>query len=242
MALRIEKAVGVAVLLAAAATAQQAEVRHRHLHGGENGTLRVTSEGVTFDEAGKKKDHSRKWVWSDIQQLDLRRDSMSILTYEDNKWNSGRDTQYNFDRVPEDFILQIRTALRQNLRGRLVEMTPKSASNDFEWKAPAKLSRAGWRGSNGVLSVGPGEVAFEAARPEDSRTWSIADIESIATSGPYDLAITTMERSGFARASGREFRFQLKEPLDPARYQQLWTRVERARGLQILNAYKGESK
>ena len=43
MALRIEKAVGVAVLLAAAATAQQAEVRHRHLHGGENGLLRNAS-------------------------------------------------------------------------------------------------------------------------------------------------------------------------------------------------------
>ena len=78
----------------------------------------------------------------------------------------GGTPEYNFDRVPEDFILQIRTALRQNLRGRLVEMTPKSASTDFEWKAPAKLSRAGWRGSNGVLTVGPGEIAFEAARPE----------------------------------------------------------------------------
>ena len=96
MAFRIEKTVGIAILLAAAASAQQAEVRHRHLHGGDKGTLRITAEGVTFDEAGKKKDHSRKWVWSDIQQLDLRRDSMSILTYEDNKWNSGRDTRIQF--------------------------------------------------------------------------------------------------------------------------------------------------
>ena len=242
MAFRIEKAIGLAMLLGVAAAAEQAEVRHRHLHGGETGIMRVTQEGIAFDESGKKKEHSRKWAWTDIQQVELRRDSLTILTYEDNKWNSGRDIQYNFDRVPEDFILQIRSTLRYNLRGRLVEMTPRSASAETEWKMPAKLSRAGWRGANGVLTVGPGDVAFQASRPEDSRTWSVADIESVATSGPYDLAITTIERSGFTRASGREFRFNLKEPLDPARYQELWTRVERSKGLQVLNTYKGESK
>lgn len=67
----------------------------------------------------------------------------------------------------------------------------------------------------------------EAAR---SRTWRIQDLENVSSSDPFDLTVTTHER---------EFRFQLKQALNEARYQELWLRVNRVRGLQILSAGAG---
>jgi hypothetical protein len=34
------------------------------------------------------------------------------------------------------------------------------------------------------------------------------------------------------------FNFQLKQPLDEARYNDLWLRLERSKGLQILDSYR----
>jgi hypothetical protein len=240
MAFRFEKAIGTFLIAAFAVAGQEAEVRHRHLlYGGCTGTLKITEDGVAF-QATQKTKHAFTWKWRDIQELELGRDRMAVLTYEDNKWNSARDREYTFDKLPTDFVAEVRVPLRRHLPGRFIDTGVSPVSST--WEIPVKLRQAAWRGANGVLRVSPGGVQFRASKGSASRTWSIADIQSVASSGPYDLALTTLEKSGVTRASGREFRFQLKEPLDPARYQQLWDAVERGKGLQVLSSYKGDNK
>src|SRR5438445_9526953 len=101
MAFRIEKRIGAFLMLCAAAWGQPLNyrVRHKHLHGGAIGTLRVGDDSVSFDEKGK---HTREWKFEDIQQLSLNSAGLRILTYEDRKWLLGRDREYVFDRLLED--------------------------------------------------------------------------------------------------------------------------------------------
>jgi hypothetical protein len=42
------------------------------------------------------------------------------------------------------------------------------------------------------------------------------------------------ERTSFSRLAPREFRFKLKEPLPEERYNRLWHRLNRAKGLTIF--------
>src|SRR6266516_7498141 len=97
MAFRIEKRIGALLILSiglAQAQPVSYEVRHKHTRKGAMGTLSFTDTGVAFDEPGKKSSHSRKWAYTDIEQLTLRDDSLSILTYEDVRWQLGRDRVY----------------------------------------------------------------------------------------------------------------------------------------------------
>jgi hypothetical protein len=48
------------------------------------------------------------------------------------------------------------------------------------------------------------------------------------------LTITTFERALGHYGDRKGFNFRLKEPLDMERYNQLWRRVESAKGLDLL--------
>jgi hypothetical protein len=57
------------------------EVRHRNTLGGEQGTLRVYADGVTYESARSKS--SRRWRWADIQTISRTGPfQFSITTYE----------------------------------------------------------------------------------------------------------------------------------------------------------------
>ena len=74
MALRIKTAISALVIFGAAPTFAQPflyQVRHQHLHGGAMGMLHVTLDSISFDEPGKRQQHSREWKYSEIQQLSL---------------------------------------------------------------------------------------------------------------------------------------------------------------------------
>ena len=124
----MSKAITAAFLLCLALNAQQAEVRHKHLIGGSKATLQVTPDGVSVDETGKNAEHSRKWAWKDIQEAQLGDGQLRIQTYEDNKTNSARGREYLYDRLPKEFVDQIRPVLRRNLVGRFIDAGPMKNS------------------------------------------------------------------------------------------------------------------
>src|SRR5690348_10066353 len=101
MAFRSEKRLGAGLMLWAVSALAQPftyEVRHQHLHGGSSGTLQVNADSISFKDAK----HSREWKFDDVQQLSLSGDKLRILTYEDRKWQLGRDRDFVFDRLPEE--------------------------------------------------------------------------------------------------------------------------------------------
>ncbi len=239
MALRIEAGVGAGLMLglilcatpwAARAESLTFEARHRHVRNGGHGTLSVEAQRLSFRESGKGNAHSREWKYEDIQQLTLGTEVVRLLTYEDVRWQLGRDREYTFDGLPEGFVAQVRDTLLARLGSRLVASEADSSFRPM-WRIPAKLERA-YGGSQGVLAVGEDRVVYRTEAADASRTWPMGDIENVSSSGPYDLTITTAERFGWRRGGGREARFQLKEPLDEGRYNKLWKAVQRTKGLE----------
>jgi hypothetical protein len=63
------------------------------------GQIEISENLISFKEAGKKSEHSRQWKYEDIQQLTLSPTELRILSYDDEKWQLGRDREYVFDQL-----------------------------------------------------------------------------------------------------------------------------------------------
>ena len=108
------------------------------------------------------------------------------------------------------------------------------------WEIPAK-HLVGFGGDEGVLQVGAGEIVYKSAKEGRSRTWRYEDIDNIASTGPFEFTITTFERARLDYGSRKQYNFQLKQRLDEKRYDALWLRLNRSKGLTVLNAYRDDS-
>jgi len=124
----MRKPLTAALLLCLALNGQQAEIRHKHIIGGSKATIQVTPEGLAVDEGGKNTEHSRKWAWKDIQEAQLGDSQLRIETYEESKTNSAKGRDYVYDRLPKEFVNQIRPVLRRNLIGRFIDAGPMKES------------------------------------------------------------------------------------------------------------------
>ena len=210
---------------------------------GNMGTLIITDAGVSFEETyknGKKPKHPHAWRWDyqDIQQLKIAPKSLTVLTYKDNKWKLGADREYDFDLRSEKTFDDAYGLLKNRLDQRLVAVIPDHVSTVF-WELPVKHSLR-FGGDEGVIQVGPDEIVYKSAKPGESRTWRYQDIDTISSSGPFQLTITTFERAKTHYGNLKGFNFELKQRLEEARYNELWLRLNRSKGLKILNSY-GES-
>ena len=227
----------------AAAESYTYEVRHRHWHGGAPGTLRISPEGIAFEEQGKKStSDSRQWRYEEIQQLTVSRSELRILTYEDSKWKLGRDREYMFDRVPKSLAVETFPLWAAKLDQRFIAGIPETNSAP-EWKAGAKLDH-GLSGTLGTLMLGKERIVFDAGERGDSRSWRLIEIENVSRVGPLDLTLTTSEKSGWFRGGSRQFHFQLQQALPEDHYYALWRRINSSQGLRFLDpeAVEGRSR
>jgi hypothetical protein len=201
------------------------------------GTLRISPEEISFEEHGKKgKTDSRSWRYEEIQQLEVSPSELRILTYEDSKWKLGRDREYIFDRVPNDLAVEAYPLWTSKLDQRFIAAVPAPEPAP-EWKVGAKLDH-GLSGTLGTLMIGREQIVFDAGEHGGSRSWRLIDIENVSSSGPLDLTVTTTEKSGLFRGSGRQFHFQLQQPLKEDQYGALWRSVNRSKGLTFLDSQR----
>ncbi len=230
------RGLGMVILLLCAAglNAQTVTVRHQHLRKGAEGVLRVAETGVSFTEAGKGKKHSRTWKFAEMQQVELGAGMLRIVTYEDQKWELGRDREYVFDHLPAGFSQGVYAQWRERLDGRFVADLP-DATVAALWERPAKLLGT-IRGSQGVVRVGADRIVYETGAAEQSRTWRFADIVNVASAGPFDLSVVTREHHGVWNADTREFRFQLQQALPEAQFNELWRRLNASRQADLINS------
>jgi hypothetical protein len=229
MALRTKETAFVILLAAQAFAADELrfDVRHQHWRKGCQGVLRVDEQGIAFEGKPSKKPHVWRWEFPDIQQLKIEPHRLTVLTYEDRKWRFGADRAFEFT-LPagtsfESAYKRLKDQLDQRLVAALAEERP-----DALWKMPAK--RAGRvKGAHGTLVVDADRIAFEAIAPGAARTWRYGDIDNISSSGPFELTLTTFERSTNDYGSLKSFHFQLKQPLTEDRYNDLWWRINQSR-------------
>jgi hypothetical protein len=220
------------IALTAVASGATFDVRHKHARKGAPGVLEFGETFVSFKETGKKAEHSRDWKYEDIQQLTLSPGGLRIITYEDQKWQFGRDREYIFDRIPMEMASQLYPVLRAKMDQRF---SANLADADVKalWSLPAKLTQ-GRSGSQGILTVGEDRIVYQTDKG-DSHTWRFTDIDNISTSGPFDFSILTLERIAWHHGSPTTFHFQLKQEMKEDLYNQLWLRMQRQKGLQVLS-------
>lgn len=149
---------------------------------------------------------------------------LRILTYEDRKWQLGRDRDYVFDHLPEELAKTLYPMFSAKLDQRFIAELADPAIRP-QWQMPVKL-RHGLGGSEGTLLVADDRIAYTSDAPGESRVWRFTDIDSISMAGPFDLSIITLERAGWRHTGPTEFRFELKQPLAENRYNELWRKLE----------------
>jgi hypothetical protein len=224
MVFRTETRISAILVIAAGmAGAQSIDVRHQHLRHDGPGKLSVTAEGISFTESGKHAEHSRVWKYEQIQQLELSPGGLRVLTYEDQKWLLGRDREYLFIHLPEGFAKSVYPMWRDKLDQRFIAALADDEVTTLA-EFPAKLTGT-LKGVEGTLLFGEDRILFRASKAGESRTWRFADIQNIASAGPFDFSIVTLEHHGAWKAGGREFRFQLQRGMEEARFNDLWRRV-----------------
>lgn len=189
-------------------SAQQFPVHHQHLHKYCAGTLTVDEKGIAFQGP---KHHAWTWPYREIQQLTLTSQSIHILGYKDSSLKLGRDEAYTFTGAIPAAGLYARWSAA--LDQRFVAAGGRTGEPDG-MKFPAKLLGL-TKGTHSTLVFAVDVVTFGA------RTWRYTDIQSIASSGPFQLTVTTLDK---------QFRFQLKQPITEATYNQLWLDIEKKNG------------
>jgi hypothetical protein len=214
----------LAALAAGAAWSAQVrfEVRHDHLRKACAGVMTVDDRGIYFRGS---KNHLWAWQYGDIQELKLGRDQIHLLTYWDNGRRLGADHVYDFTgKIPDELYAIWKDRLDSRFVAALAD--PRVAPL---WELPVKhLGRI--KGSEGVLIFAEDRIVYRTGTPHDSRTWRLPDIDNISKTGPYDLSITTFEQAKFHAMDRREFRFQLKQVLSEARYNDHWRKLNDSKG------------
>ena len=202
------------ILAAALASATQFTVQHEHLRKGCAGVMTVDENGVSFVGARKQ---AWSWKYEDIQQLRLSPESIYILTYKDSKLRLGEDRAYTFTgEIPTKDLYAF---LRDRMDQRFVAAVGQAIGLPT-WSLPVKHLRP-IAGSEGTLEFAADAIVYSTPAKDESRTWRYSDIENIASSGPFQLTITTLEKG---------FNFQLKQPIKEATYNQLWLQIEKKNG------------
>lgn len=225
MALRSEKTIaGLIVLtgLALRGAPLEFRVEHDHWRKSRPGVLAVDASGVRYTEEAKpkeKKPHRYEWSYQDIQQLTVAGKRLTVLSYEDVRWKLGADRRQEF-LLEEGTFAAVYQMLKDKLDQRFVAALPDADAAPL-WELPVKHLRP-IRGQEGTLAVGRGSIVFRTAKDGESRTWRFEDIDNISSSGPFELTITTFERSRAHYGSRKAYNFQLKQRLSEERYQDLW--------------------
>lgn len=232
----------IGFVLASALLAQQPlsfEAHHKHWRGECLGRLSFDDEGVQFDGIGKK-GHAGHWDWLDIQQLKIQDDGeVSLLTYKDNPWRLGADRELHFAVADPRFAEGVAPLAGRRLERRFVSGFSNPLPQPL-WDLQVKhLLRI--TGSEGTLAVYEDRLIYKTGKPGDTRTWYLWDIESISASGDDGLTITTYERARSHYGRRKDFNFELKQPLSEARYNELWQRLEKAKGLEVLSSAAGRA-
>ncbi|MCX6616871.1 MAG: lytic transglycosylase domain-containing protein [Acidobacteria bacterium] len=187
--------------------------RHDHLRGGCDGKLTIGDTEVGFESAK----HTFHWPYLEVQQLRLLDDGrVDLLTYEDGpKWKLGADREFHFKLSGDqrEALRFLQAKLGQRLIGGSAD-PPGSVLAQFAVKHQVDKAQ--------------------------SRRWRWEDIETISSSGRYQLTITTFERDRLHYANARAFNFQLKQPISEETFNVLWRKVNKAQGLEIFEKLRSE--
>lgn len=200
-------------------------VKHDHLLGSCEGQLIFDDAGVRYETTETK--HARNWEYPDIQQLGIEPKRVTLLTYRDRVLYFGKDERLTFEVTEGQVDDPLRAFLEQKLSRPLVSsVLPEETATRY--RIPARHRKA-FSGTQGILELSDSYILYRTDNQRDARIWRYDELVSIGTTGPYQLRITAMERTGGEYGGGRNFVFDLKEKLPEPAYDYLWNKINRPR-------------
>jgi hypothetical protein len=199
---------------AAAGIAQTFEVEHAHRLRSCKGKL--VFGDTTVDFTSEKKKHSHSWKYEDIQQLDLDSKRVVLLTYDRRKIELGADQSFTFKLLSGTIGNQFRVEMEKKLARPLVSsVLPEQIAVRFSIPARHRLVL---NSTQGVLEFGDECMIYRSEKADDSRIWRYKELESIGSTGPFQLRIGALEK---------DYVFDLKRLLLPEEYDFIWLKVTR---------------
>ena len=198
-------------------------IQKKALWRDQRGELRITEAAVEFQPQGEEKTHH--WAYQDIQYFDrVSTKELILLTYEDAAWRLGRDRQYRFvlteGELNDELFETISRRIGRPVTDRVVDDAPKEAV-----QLPVKHLHT-FGGCEGELVFGDSTIFYVTDDAKDAREWKIdRDIDSVWTANRYQLEVHVFDNNRREFSQTRVYRFQLKEPLDPAQYRTLKLRL-----------------
>jgi hypothetical protein len=197
------------------------QVRHDHGIRSCRGELVFRDDGMEYVTSHKK--DARTWNYLDIQQLGLVGDKkIAVLTYEDRKLQFGKDKIFNFElteSIPPSLWNSVQARLTKPVVSALIPALPEA-----RYQLPVKHQHS-LGGCQGKLEIGEQYVVYETPQKSDSRVWRYEDLSSIGSTGPFQLRLSSMERTNGEYGAEKNFIFDLKRRLDPEVYDFLWRKI-----------------
>lgn len=197
----------------AAAKTYTYRVRHLHAVGSCQGLLRVSETEVRY-ESDYRTD-ARIWSYPDIKSVDrkdLRR--LILLTYEDQTTRLGRDKTFDFDFMDGDISDEFFNFLSGRV-GHAGPPGPPGPPPGGRWEIAAKHQHL-FGGCEGTLKITPTHIEYVTDNTSDARLWKYVDIKRFDSLSAYKLSLYTYEDQTLLLGRDKVFRFELKEPLEPA--------------------------
>jgi len=190
--------------------------------GRANGTLVFADESIAFRAPAPKNSH--EWKYADLKQVRIlspRR--IQLNTYEEQgRLHLGADRAYTFD-VTEPVSSELVGFLHARIDRPIVTAVMPPLPSTPLFRAAVKHAQ-GRGGSEGVLMLYDGGLAYAARQDDDARFWRFRDIFAVLALDPFRLQVLAYE-GGSGRT--RAFTFDLKETLPAGMYDALWQRVNR---------------
>lgn len=208
------------------AHAQSFQVEHEHLRGSCKGELVFSEAAVEYKTS--KAQHARTWKYEDIQQLEIAPRIISVLTYQERKLGIGPDKAYNFKLVSG----QLDDSFRREIQGRLSRplvsrVLPQEGR--ARYTVPVRHKRFMGGDSEGVLELTDDAILYRAQKPEDSRIWLYKDLLSCGSTGPFQLRLGVLQKTGGEFGEEKNYVFDLKRRLEPEEYDFIWEKINRPR-------------
>lgn len=198
------------------------KVSHHHVKGRCIGNLIVNDNSIRYQTDYAK--DQRLWSFDDLQEIQFVNDhELNLVTYEDSRQRFGGDRLFKFklldQKLPEDLSAFVSLHYSKPISNRL-----GTAPATARFEIPVKhLHRTG--GCQGQLIILEKGIAYMSRSAKDSRFWRYSDLQSIGTSGPYELRLGTFEHGPLQYGDTKQFQFRLKERLDEKAYRFAWEHI-----------------
>jgi len=204
------------------AEAHVLKVKHSHTKGSCSGELTIDDNGIRYQTPHTR--DQRQWTFTDIQEVQfISEHKMNIITYEDSRQHLGGDKIFKFelpgDTIPVSVVQLVESKFEKPVSNRL---SVENLTGRFE-VAVKHLHRVS--GCQGKLIFAEDGISFRSEKAGESRQWRYSDLQSMASSGRFDLRLGTFEHGPLQYGDTKEFRFRLKAPLDKDAYRFAWGQI-----------------